>query len=305
MNEQHLLFASTFGGVAMLTWWLSRLLVRNDDELLRRRLRNAGQEARSKTADHQGIGSLLQRLGQAAASPFMPKTREKQSALRRQLGYAGIYSAVAIRTVTGCKVILLGAGFVGGYLAGLAVNNPLLGLSVGGLAGYLLPSTWLKHQIKVNQKELVRGLPDALDLLVVCVEAGLTVDAAMQRVAQELVLAHPRLSREMGITHMETRVGLSRAEALRNLGTRTGCAPIQTLATMLIQAERFGTSMAQSLRIQAESMRAARQNAAEEMAAKASVKLTFPVVLFIFPAVLIVLGAPAAIGLLKSALFAE
>jgi tight adherence protein C len=150
---------------------------------------------------------------------------------------------------------------------------------------------------------LTQGLPDALDLMVVCVEAGLTVDAAMQRVGEELVLAHPSLSREMGIAHMETRVGLSRAESLKNLGARTGNAAIQSLAAMLIQADRFGTSIANALRIHAESLRQKRQHAAEEMAAKASVKMSFPLVLFIFPATFIVLAGPTVIGLFRSALF--
>jgi tight adherence protein C len=141
--------------------------------------------------------------------------------------------------------------------------------------------------------------------MVVCVEAGLTVDAAMQRVGQELVLAHPSLSRELGIAHMETRVGLSRADALKNLGVRTGAPGLQALAAMLIQADRFGTSIANALRIQAESLRTKRQQAAEELAAKASVKLSFPLVLFIFPATFIVLAGPTVIGLMRSALFTE
>jgi tight adherence protein C len=139
--------------------------------------------------------------------------------------------------------------------------------------------------------------------MVVCVEAGLTVDSAMQRVGQELVLAHPAVSRELGIAHMETRVGLSRSEALKNLGTRTGNASVQSLSAMLIQADRFGTSIANALRIHADSMRVKRQHAAEEMAAKAAVKMSFPLVLFIFPSTFIVLAGPTVIGLLHSALF--
>ena len=160
-------------------------------------------------------------------------------------------------------------------------------------------------KINQNQRSLTLALPDALDLMVVCVEAGLTVDAAMQRVGQELGLAHPTLSRELGIAHMETRVGLARSEALKNLGVRTGNAALQSLSAMLIQAERFGTSIAGALRIHAESLRTKRQHAAEELAAKASVKMSFPLVLFIFPSTFIVLAGPTVIGLMKSALFTE
>src|SRR4029078_9324837 len=136
--------------------------------------------------------------------------------------------------------------------------------------------------------------------MVVCVEAGLTIDSAMQRVGEELVLAHPAVSRELGIAHMETRVGLSRQEALKSLGTRTGNSGFQSLAAMLVQADRFGTSIANALRIHAESRRVKRQQAAEEMAAKASVKMSFPLVLFIFPSTFIVLAGPTVIGLMDA-----
>jgi tight adherence protein C len=305
MNEQYLLGASVFGVVSMLTWWITTVILGGEDGRVRQRLRNLSSEPRQAPGQRQSIMAILLRLGQLAASPFMPKDRKRQWALRRRLGHAGIYSPAAIRTVIGCKVVFLGAGFVAGYLIGIVAANIMLGLSLGGLAGYALPTIWLKQRIRKHQRALERGLPDALDLLVVCVEAGLTIDAAMQRVAQELALAHPRLARELEITHMETRVGLSRAEALKNLGQRTGCVSLQLLATMLIQADRFGTSVAQALRIQAETLRIQRQHRAEETAAKASVKLSFPVVLFIFPAVLIVLAGPAIIGLFKSALFAD
>ena len=138
--------------------------------------------------------------------------------------------------------------------------------------------------------------------MVVCVEAGLTVDSAMQRVGSEMALAHPEIARELGITHMETRVGLSRVESLKNLGVRTGCEALQSLAAMLIQADRFGTSIASALRIHADTLRQNRHHAAEELAAKASVKMSFPLVLFIFPATFIVLAGPTVIGLMNSPL---
>ena len=138
--------------------------------------------------------------------------------------------------------------------------------------------------------------------MVVCVEAGLTVDSAMQRVGTDLAIAHPSLSRELNIAHMETRVGLSRGESLKNLGQRTGNPALQSLAAMLIQADRFGTSVAQALRVHADTLRTNRQFAAEESAAKASVKLTFPLVLFIFPATFIVLAGPTVVQLMESEL---
>jgi tight adherence protein C len=276
-------------------------MMSRDDGKIRDRLRDGfGGGGGDDDGRLSGFKPIIERVGHAAAQPFMPKSREKQSGLRKQLGRAGIYSPQAIRMVTGCKVIFLGVGLVGGYAAGAAFGFVLMGVSFGGLLGYMLPQMWLKARIRANQKALTHGLPDAIDLMVVCVEAGLTLDAAMQRVGQELAIAHPAVGREFGIAHMETRVGLSRAESMRNLGTRTGCEALKSLSSMLIQADRFGTSIANALRVHSETLRVNRQHAAEEMAAKASVKMSFPLVLFIFPATFIVLAGPTVIQLMKS-----
>lgn len=297
--QQVMFLLSVFGAVAAVGYLLSRRWVDNDDAKLRDRL--AGDfDHDTRQAAHVGVAPLIERLGKAAAEPFMPKTREKQSVLRRQLGYAGLYSTSALTLITGCKVLCLAGGLFGGFAVGNAAGNLMLGLSLGGLVGYLLPALWLRLQIKKNQTEINYSLPDALDLMVVCVEAGLTIDAAMQRVGHELAIAHPRLSKELAITHMETRVGLSRSEALRNLAQRTGAASLQSLVAMLIQADRFGTSIGSALRVHADSLRSRRQYEAEEMAGKASVKMTFPLVLFIFPATFLVLAGPTILGLLNS-----
>jgi tight adherence protein C len=303
-DQQTLFLICIAGAVAFIGWYISRLFTSRDESKLRQRLANRQGEANA-IQNANRTKDLLHRIGTAAARPFMPDTREKMSALRKKLNRAGIYTPSAIRTVTGMKVICLTTGAILGYLLGMMLNNLMLGLSIGGLIGYMSPGFWLNMQIKAQQKALDYGLPDSLDLMVVCIEAGLAIDAAMQRVGTELAIAHPRLSREFEITHMETRVGLSRAEALKNLGQRTGNTALQGLAAMLIQAERFGTSIAGALRIHGESLRTTRQMKAEEMAAKASVKMSFPLVLFIFPATFIVLAGPTVIGLMKSRLFNE
>jgi tight adherence protein C len=307
MDQQLLLMFCIAGMVGLAAYGLSRLLMGETDEKLRQRLStndpDGAGSSRTGASAGETVVPILQKIGQAAASPFMPKSRETISGLRRSLGYAGIYSPMAIKLVTGAKAIALCVGLFGGYALGLVIDNMLLGIPVGALIAYYIPKLWLRIKINENQRKLTIGLPDALDLMVVCVEAGLTVDSAMQRVGQELGLAHPALSRELGIAHMETRVGLSRSEALKNLGVRTGNPALQSLASMLIQAERFGTSIAGALRIHAESLRTKRQHAAEEMAAKASVKLSFPLVLFIFPATFIVLAGPTVINLMRSSLF--
>jgi tight adherence protein C len=306
MDEQLVMMGCTFGAVTMAGYFVATVLLqpKSEGKQIRSRLSDQGRGA-SMATKHRGSGllPLLQRIGQAASGPFMPKSREKQSGLRQSLARAGIYSPSAVKLVTGSKVILLAAGVTGGYLFGLASDLLLLCLSFGGIVGYLIPTLWLGMRIRGNQRALTDGLADALDLMVVCVEAGLTVDAAMQRVGQELSLAHPALSRELGIAHMETRVGLSRPDSLRNLGQRTGNAALQSLAAMLIQADRFGTSISSALRIHAETLRQNRQHAAEEMAAKASVKMTFPLVLFVFPATFIVLAGPTVYKMMQSPLF--
>ena len=304
MTDQLQLILLCAGAAVLLAVFVMQVLPGNGASKLRERLKGGGKfTATAATArPRRGLKDFAQQIGQMAAEPFMPKNREKQSGIRQKLARAGIYTPNAVRAVTGAKVICITAGLALGYLAGNFVDCMMMGLSLGGLAGYFIPALWLKLRISANQRALTYGLADALDLMVVCVEAGLTVDAAMQRVGQELVVAHPELARELAISHMETRVGLSRSESLKNLGQRTSNPALQSLAAMLIQADRFGTSVADALRVHAETLRLSRQFNAEESAAKASVKMTFPLVLFIFPATFIVLVGPTIINLMDSEL---
>ena len=303
MDDQLLIMCCGGGAIALVVFFVTRVFSNTDDQdKLRGRL--TGSSARDATAKKpsRDLKQILLQIGQSAAKPFMPKTREAESGLRLNLNRAGLYAPSALKVIVGCKVIFLLAGLIGGYVAGVMFDKVLLFFSAGGLAGYLGPQLWLQSRIKSNQRSLTYGLADALDLMVVCVEAGLTVDAAMQRVGAELAIAHAALAREFEIAHMETRVGLTRSDALRNLGLRTGNPALQSLASMLIQAERFGTSIAQALRVHADTLRMNRQFAAEEMAAKASVKISFPLVLFIFPSTFIVLCGPTILELMKSSL---
>jgi tight adherence protein C len=305
MNDSTLIIILICGALGLLAFVAINLLSGDGAGRLRDRLAGKAQNDATKVTQPAGMMPLLRKMGNVAAEPFMPKTREGQSELRTRLGYAGIYSSSALKLVTGAKVIALGIGLIVGYFLMAFVDGvwmKMAALSAGGLIGYLGPTFWLKMRIGSNRKALTYGLADALDLMVVCVEAGLTVDSAMQRVGTEMALAHPEISRELGITNMETRVGLSRMEALKNLGVRTGCEPLQSLAAMLIQADRFGTSIASALRIHADTLRQNRHHAAEELAAKASVKMSFPLVLFIFPATFIVLAGPTVCQLLNSPL---
>ena len=297
-----ILFVSAAVGAA--GYFFAGLLTRGGDDRLSQRLRlERATDPTLGSKDKGDVKAFFARLGQKAASPFMPKEADKLTGMRKQLAMAGIYSPPAIKAVQGFKFILLIGGLAVGLVVGTMLNQFFLGFAVGGLVGYLTPSMWLKGKIKTNQKFLQLGLPDALDLMVVCVEAGLTVDASMQRVGEELAISHPIISREFGIAHMETRIGIPRAEAMKNMGIRTGNTAIQQLVAMVVQAERFGTSIADALRIQSETLRIKRQHVAEEMAAKASVKMSFPLVLFIFPATFIVLCGPLVIGFIKQGMF--
>jgi tight adherence protein C len=322
ISQEMLFGAFLFATVAVLAYCISGVVFRRDT--VSRRLRahhqndpvldkqlpgGGGLSANAAAAGTAVVVPVMERIGAVAARPFMPRTAVKQSTLRRQLMHAGIYSAQAMELVVGLKVILLVAGLFCGVMLAMLLG-PLIGgvvaallIYLGAVGGYLAPGMWLRSKIARRRRNLDAALPDALDLMVVCVESGLTLDAALQRVGSEIALAHPDISKEFGITHMETRVGLSRVDALRNLGQRTGSASLQSLAAMLVQTERFGTSIAQALRVHAESLRVKRQHAAEEQAQKTTVKLAFPVVLFIFPTLIIVLGGPAFILLFKSPLF--
>jgi tight adherence protein C len=303
MNQANIIIIFAFASIAALVYYVFGFLFKSENgEKLRSRLQGKTKVEVEKRATRAGVGSIFKQLGELASRPFMPSTREKQSTLQRELARAGIYSPSALRTVQGSKVIGIAVGLILGYIMGWWLNAMFMFLAVGGLTGYVVPIVWLKMKVKGNQKALEYGLPDALDLMVVCVEAGMTVDSSMQRVGGELALVHPAISREFGISHMQTTVGMPRHEALRNLGTRTTNASMMSLAAMLNQAERFGTSVAQALRVHAESLRIARQHKAEEMAAKSVVKMSFPLVLFIFPATFIVLLGPVMIQLMNSEL---
>ncbi len=307
--DTNLIFSASLAGALALGayWGVARLMVAADPKIASR-LSGRGQTGSQVTiADGDTKqDSPLKRIGMALASPFMPeKESEKIGGMRKKLAMAGIYDPAAIKSVVGFRFICLIGGIVFGYIFASAFGYGVLGAALGGLIGHFIPSIWLSSKISANQKALNLGLPDALDLMVICVESGLTIDGSMQRVGDELELSHPALSREFSVAHMETRVGVSRQDAFKNLATRTGNTSIQSLTAMLIQADRFGTSIATALRVQAESMRSKRQFQAEELAAKASVKMSFPLVLFVFPATFIVLAGPTVIGLLNSALFTE
>jgi tight adherence protein C len=235
------------------------------------------------------LTSTLKRLGKLA-----PQNPSDLSKIRQRLVQSGYRNAEAVTVFFGVRIgmALLLFGLVSSPLLG---RRGVLVALAGAALGYLLPNMALGRMAGRRQHRIRLSLPDALDLLVVSVEAGLGLDQAIQRVGQELALAHPELSSELRLINLELRAGKPRSEALRNLAERTGVDDLTSLTAMLIQTDRFGTSVARSLRVHSETLRSKRKQRAEEAAAKTGVKMVFPLVFCIFPAVWVVTIGPAAI----------
>ena len=229
---------------------------------------------------------------------MMPQSRSEMGKLQQRLVTAGYRRHDAIAVFFGIRLGCALAIFA--LLATPILMKPNLLLALLGCAlGYLLPSMALGRLAKKRQHRIRLGLPDALDLLVVSVEAGLGLDQAMQRVGTELDFAHPELSEELRLINLELRAGKARVDALRNLAERTGVDDIVSLVAMLVQTDKFGTSVAQSLRVHSDTVRTKRRQRAEEAAAKTGVKMIFPLVFCIFPAIWIVTIGPAVIKFIE------
>jgi tight adherence protein C len=253
-----------------------------------------------KFADKQKerVGNILVTLGK-----LLPASSGKtMSRAQLMMMRAGFRSADAIQVVRGVKLLLplILVSLV--LITGIYTYSPFFIIMLALGLGFLLPEFWLQMRIKARQQRLRIALPDGLDLLVICVEVGLGLDQALLRVAQELKIVHPDLSEELTLVNLEMRVGKTRIEALRELGRRTGLDDLKTLVAMLIQTERFGTSVAQSLRVHSDELRSKRRQRAEELSAKTTVKMVGPLVFFIFPALLVVILGPAAITLIRQLL---
>jgi len=223
------------------------------------------------------------------------------SALRSLFLKAGIRHPSAAAVFWGAKVLFAVAlPFLAFFVQAFAESGflrfqVLLIMGVLALLGFYLPDLYLMLRIRLRKEKIVKGFPDALDLLVVCVEAGMGLDAAINRVAEEIQLSSQVISDEFKILNLELRAGKSRSDALRNLGVRTDVEEVRSFATLLIQTDRFGTSVAQALRVHSDSMRTRRYQKAEELAAKLPVKMMFPLIFFIFPAIFVIVVGPAAI----------
>ncbi len=231
---------------------------------------------------------------------ILPRSQQEISVVQQRLVRAGLRSDNAVQMFYGAKVITPIALVLIAWLTGLYHFAPLFVFLVAGGIGFLGPDFWLGRKIAARQKEIRKGLPDVLDLLVICVEAGLSLDQATARTAQELVKAQPALSDELGIVALEQRAGRARSDAWKHFAERTDVDVVRNLVSMLVQAEQFGTSIGKTLRVHSDTLRTKRIQEIEEKAAKLSVKLLFPLVLFIFPSLFLVVLGPAVLVMADS-----
>jgi tight adherence protein C len=237
----------------------------------------------------EGLVAFVKRVGEKA-----PRSPKELGTLRLRLVQSGYRREEALTVFFGIRVVFALALFA--LFSSSILMKPNLMFALGGLAiGYVLPGMVLARLAKRRAHRIRLSLADMLDLLVVSVEAGLGLDQALSRVGAELAFAYPELSDELRLINLELRAGKPRSEALRNLADRTGVDDLSSLVTMLIQTDKFGTSVAQSLRVYSETLRTKRRQRAEEAAAKTGVKMVFPLVFCIFPAIWVVTIGPAAI----------
>jgi tight adherence protein C len=241
---------------------------------------------------------VIQHLGEQ-----VPIDPADASLLRRDLMAAGYRSESALFFYQAARVIAIVVFVVLALIfRGYITNNGILAIVIpvgAGMLGYFAPSLYLDHLVSARHERIRMSLPDALDLMVVSVEAGLGLDQAIQYVAKELITTHPDVAEEFQLVNLEIRAGKRRIEALRNLAERTGEAELRKLVAILIQTERFGTSIADSLRTHSDFMRVRRRQEAEERANKVGVKLVFPIFFFILPAMLVVSAGPGLLQVFK------
>jgi tight adherence protein C len=241
------------------------------------------------------IGGVVERF-----DSVIPKSKAEVSVTVKRLNRAGFRQESAVKLFYGSKVLIPLVLCTLALVTGLGKLNPLFiyGASIG--LGFLGPDFWLGRKIKKRQDKIRRGLPDVLDLLIICIEAGLSLDQATARAAQELSKAQPEMCDELNIVVLEQRAGRPRGEAWKHLAERTDLDCVRSLVSMLVQSEQLGTSIGKTLRTHSDTMRIQRVQAVEEAAAKLTIKLLFPLVLFIFPALFVVVLGPAAIQIMTS-----
>ncbi len=275
-----------------------------DDRRVRQRLRTLSVGDFDLGPAPTGLWELVRSMVQRLGSLLLPSKEKSLAQLRGQLLRAGQFNPNALKVFYGVKLTLMivlpvFAALIPFCVGFFGLRWAVLASCSASCIGILLPSLWLARQVDNRQRALRRALPDALDMLVLCLEGGLSLTAALQRVSGELQEVHPILGEEMAIVQQTTQLGVSVGEAFRKFGERCGLPDVRDLASVLLQSERFGAGVVKSLRAYSDHFREERQQRAEEQAQVAAVKILFPMLLFIFPAVFIVLLGPAALQIAK------
>jgi tight adherence protein C len=301
------IFLAMAFGIFALYWWLE-----TRSESLPQRLKNTVNEESGARASGwletawSGLGAFRERFsakpsGETELTELLSGKELKGA--RLLLNQAGIRSAGAYRTYLVVRwalpVALAALALTFGKAYGLRNQSTFLLGFAGGITGFILPDFVLRWKIRQRQELITDSLPDGLDLLVVCVEAGLGLNAAFVKITEEFQLSCPALSEEFDVVNREMVAGKPRQEALRALSDRTGVEDVKSLVAMLIQTEKLGTSLAQSLRVHSDSLRTRRRQRAEEAAAKTTIKLVFPLVFLMFPALFIVILGPGVIKIIE------
>jgi tight adherence protein C len=258
------------------------------------------------SGQRRDLSSVLQQSGVAMGDMFekferlLPRSQAEVSVAQQRLIRAGYRRDSALKNFYGAKVVVPLVLCLLVTVTGIAHLSPFLAYLLAAGLGFLAPDFWLGRQISRRQAAIRRGLPDVLDLLVICIEAGQSLDQATMRTAAELRMAQPAITDELSVVVLEQRAGRPRSDAWRNFADRTGVDSVRNLVSVLVQSEQFGTSAAKTLRIHSDTLRTQRRQKVEEQAAKTSVKLVFPLVFFIFPALFLVTLGPAVIIMSES-----
>ncbi len=307
MSASLMVKLAVFGAVAAAMWFALEFFGGSGHERTSERLEElrdpGGRKAGRDRKQSDKMAKLFERATPTFAAPLKPKTKEEEGKLKQRLAQAGFRVESSISVFLGTKLLGLAFGFfVGGggayFTKGLSQDAMIITVAAAGVM-FFLPDIVVWFLKRSRQDNIFYGLPDALDLMVVCVEAGLGLDQAMRKVSDEMRKSYGVLSEEFALCNLQLQMGRSRNEVLSELGWRTGVDDLKALAAILIQADKFGSSVAQALRVQSDSMRTRRSQMAEEKAAKTAVKLIFPLVIFIFPAIFVVLVGPAAITMIN------
>ncbi len=299
-----------FAAVAAMMWFVADTFffkkTRSEERLEEMQQARSGGSAEGGGRSKGGLADMLEKHGTSLAKPLQPKTEKEEGKIRERLNFAGYRSEESVVAFLATKFVCGAIGLVIGgglsiFLSGFTTTSLLRTFMCTGVF-FFAPEVILSLKAKKRQEKIFLGLPDALDLLTVCVEAGLGLDQAMRKVSDEMEKTQPVISHEFAISNMQVQMGKPREEVFTELGSRNGVPDLKTLAAVVVQTDKFGSSISKALRVQSEAMRTQRQQIAEEKAAKTAVKLIFPLVLFIFPGIFVVLVGPAAITMVNEML---